>query len=163
MVQSTAYSSGFPASSVLILAEEDGNLDNGNANYWLGKRGRTWGQGFTLRVDLCARMIAGVQIKNTKYPRTHNKGTKGFRLSASLDEFGRWETLGDYTLPNPGGNTPTLLNFTFGEPVELQFLKFDLISFWGDGGGLQYFAAIPVTSEYEHNSSFNLFCKKEDH
>ena len=33
----------------------------------------------------------------------------------------------------------TLLNFTFDQPAEVQFLKFDLVSFWGTGGGLQYF------------------------
>ena len=42
----------------------------------------------------------------------------------------------------------SLLNFTFEEPVEIQFLKFELVSYWGKwGGGLQYFAAIPDTSE----------------
>ena len=32
-----------------------------------------------------------------------------------------------------------LLNFTFDQPAEVQFLKFDLFSCWGTGGGLQYF------------------------
>ena len=42
----------------------------------------------------------------------------------------------------------SLLNFTFDKPVEIQFLKFELVSYWGKwGGGLQYFAAIPATSE----------------
>ena len=40
-----------------------------------------------------------------------------------------------------------MLNFTFERPVEIQFMKFDLISFWGDGGGLQYFAAIPASGK----------------
>ena len=33
----------------------------------------------------------------------------------------------------------TLLNFTFDQPAEVQFLKFDLVSFWGTLEGLQYF------------------------
>merc|ERR1712192_312558 len=54
--------------------------------------------------------------------------------------------MGDTTFS--GGKRPaSLLNFTFEEAVEIQFLKFDLISYWGgSGGGLQYFAAIPATS-----------------
>ena len=45
------------------------------------------------------------------------------------------------------GRRAALLNFTFEKPVNIQFMKFDLISFWGDGGGLQYFAAIPATGK----------------
>ena len=42
----------------------------------------------------------------------------------------------------------SLVNFDFAEPVEVLFLKFDLVSYWGKwGGGLQYFAAIPATSK----------------
>ena len=40
----------------------------------------------------------------------------------------------------------SLLNFTFEKPMEIQFIKFDLVSYWGNfGGGLQYFAPIPAT------------------
>ena len=43
----------------------------------------------------------------------------------------------------------TLLNFTFAETKLIRFLKFDLVSYWGSsGGGLQYFAAIPVTGTF---------------
>jgi len=46
------------------------------------------------------------------------------------------------------GKDVPVLNFTFENAVELQFIKFELVSFWGDhGGGLQYFAAIPATSK----------------
>ena len=35
------------------------------------------------------------------------------------------------------------------DPVELKYLRFELVSYWGTlGGGLQYFAAIPA-SEYK--------------
>ena len=40
------------------------------------------------------------------------------------------------------GKDAPVLNFTFEQPVEIHYIKFDLISFWGvHGGGLQYFAA----------------------
>ena len=47
-----------------------------------------------------------------------------------------------------GGIEASLINFTFEKPVEIQFLKFELVSYWGEvGGGLQYFAPIPSTSK----------------
>ena len=44
-----------------------------------------------------------------------------------------------------GGRSADLLNFTMDKPVKIKFLKFELVSFWGEGGGLQYFAPIPAT------------------
>ena len=69
-------------------------------------------------------------------------------MGSSLNENGPWETLLQDQLVDTtfsGANRPaTLVNFTFDRAVEIQFLKFELISFWGSsGGGLQYFAAIP--------------------
>ena len=67
--------------------------------------------------------------------------------TGSLNESGPWETLIDDELDNTAGNkAASLLNFTFDKPVEVQFLKFDLLSYWSGtaGGGLQYFAAIPA-------------------
>ena len=52
--QSTAFSSSYPASSVLILGETDGKMVNGKRNFWLAEQGKTTGQGFTLKVDACA-------------------------------------------------------------------------------------------------------------
>ena len=74
VVQSTEFSSGYyPASSVLIWAEKDAVMANGKHNYWLAEKGKTTGQGFTIQVDgrysylpICKRVIAGIQIKNTR-------------------------------------------------------------------------------------------------
>ena len=67
-------------------------------------------------------------------------------MSGSLNENGPWETLVEDELVDTRGVPASLLNFSFEKPVEVQFLKFDLISYWGPyGGGLQYFAAIPAT------------------
>jgi len=146
VVQSTAYDSRFPASSVLILGEEDAGMDNGKYNYWLAEFGKTTGQGFTIRLDDCPRIIAGCQIKNLGKGVGLGYATKAFRVSGAMNETGPWETLVEDQLPYKRGVAASLLNFTFEEPVEIQFLKFDLISYWGgSGGALQYFAAIPGT------------------
>ena len=149
MVQGTSWLRQFPASNVLILGEEDAFLGNDKYNYWLADHRKTTGQGFTIKVDTCAQMIAGCQVKNLGRGPSGSWATKGFRVRGSLNENGPWETLLESDLVEASWGTPvSLLNFTFKEPVKIQYLKFDLISYWGgNGGGLQYFAAIPATSK----------------
>ena len=66
-------------------------------------------------------------------------------MSGSQGENGPWKTL----LEDRLDNTASLQNFTFNQLVEVQFLKFDLVSYWGSwGGGLQYFAAIPAKGKH---------------
>ena len=152
VVQSTAYSSGYPASNVLILGEEDAYLGNGKYNIWLA--GKKTKEGFTLKVDTCTRMIVGCQIKNLGRGYPSGMAAKDFRVSGSMNENGPWETLVEDQLVDTRGIAASLLNFTFDKPVEIQFIKFDLISYWGtQRGGLQYLAAILATSE-KHKSIF---------
>ena len=147
MVWSTDYTPEYPASSVLILGKEDGWLDNDKRNYWLAETKETIGQGFKIKLDTCARWIAGVQIKNLRGGRSNtHSATKGFRVTASVSENG--ETLVQDELDDTRNKPASLLNFTFKEPVKIRFIKFELLSYWGEhGGGLQYFAAIPVASK----------------
>ena len=157
VVQSTTFSSLYPARSVLFLAEVDGAEDNGKANFWLAEEQKTTGQGITLKVDDCTRLVVGCQIKNKGKEVISGVwnnwwSTKDFRISGSTNVDGPWETLVEDQLVDTtfsGGKKPALLlNFTFEDPVQIQFLKFDLVSFWGSaGGGLQYFAAIPAPSK----------------
>ena len=143
VVQSTAYSSGYPASNVLILGEKDAYLGNGKYNIWLA--GKKTKEGFTLKVDTCTRMIVGCQIKNLGkgYPSGMALATKDFQVSGSMNENGPWETLLEDQLVDTSKKAASLLNFAFDQLVEIQFIKFDIQSYWGKGGGLQYFAAIP--------------------
>lgn len=147
VVQSIETVSSAPATSVLILGEQDDWLDNGNYNYWLGAWGRTTGQWFTVKVDSYARWIAGVQIKNKGNDKYTPRATKGFKVSGAKNENGPWQTLLENELVEPTENTAApLLNFTFEKPVEIQYLRFDLVSYWGNAGGLQYFAPILATT-----------------
>ena len=143
-MQSTGHSNHFPAESVLILGEEDVRMDNGKYNYWETK---TIGQGFILRIGYCKRLIAGFQIKNVGKGANRHYATDQFQIFGSTNENGPWKMLADYHLADTRSKPAPLLNFTFDEPVEIQFIKFELVSYWGNGGGLQYFAAIPATSK----------------
>ena len=99
-----------------------------------------------------------------------NKGndywaTKKFRVSGSLNENGPWRTLIEEKLADTRYlSDADLVDFTFDHPVEIQFLKFELVSYWGEyGGALQYFAAIHVRSELYSNYTvhhlFNCFAR----
>ena len=145
VVNSTAQASWFTASNVLILGEKDEEAAGSIYNFWLAEQGKTTGQGFTLKLDNCTRLIAGCQIKNLGN-EAWKHGTREFKVMGSLNQSGPWETLLEKELNDTRLKPASLLNFFFEEPVEIQFLKFELISYWGDkGGGLQFFAAIPAT------------------
>ena len=147
--QSTiAHNGSFPASSVLVFEEPDGELVNSvnrRHNYWMAEQGKRTGQDFTVRVDDCARMIVGVDMKNTR--NAHEFATDEFNVFASLNEEGPWEKVVDSFLPDTINEAAELHSFTFEQPMMLKYLKFELISYHGKGGGLQYFAAIPASSE----------------
>ena len=149
VVQSTSRNRAvFPASSVLILGEEDAKMANGKANYWLAEHGKTTGQGFTLNVDSCKRWISGCQIKNKgKGSSGTLYATREFKVSSSKNKNGPWQTLLEEELVDTtGGKAASLLDFTFDQPMEVQYLRFELVSYWGQyAGGLQYFAPIPAS------------------
>ena len=149
---STNYGSYY-ARHVLVLAEQDAD-----DNIWLADQNRTTGQGFKIKVDNCKREISGIQIKNKEKERTFRVpiATRNFRVSGSSTENGPWKTLLEAELEDTSTKLATLRNFTFSEPAELQYIKFDLISYWGAwGGGLQYFAAILSTPAESKETTIN--------
>ena len=71
-------------------------------------------------------------------------------MSGAKNETGPFELLLEEELVDTTGNkAASLLNFTFEQPVEVQYLRFDLVSYWGHGGGLQYFAP---SKQHQHTS-----------
>ena len=156
MVESTQNTKYHSARNVLILGEEDSKC-NGAPNYWLAEKKKTEGQGFIMKVDDCSRLIAGFRIKNKGKGERIDWATKDFLLSGK-NQTGSWQNLTKAQLSDTRDKPAPLLNFTFDKPHLLQFLKFDLISFWGKkGGGLQYFAPIPATGKHKHENIQRIF------
>ena len=85
-----------------------------------------------MKVGNCTGGISGFKIKNRN---SSSSQTRGFRVSGSIDEGGLWYPLVEDELDE----SSDLVNYSFDKPVGLQFLKFDLLSYRGHGGGLQYF------------------------
>ena len=124
----------------------DAYLGQGKLNFWLAEQGKTRGEGFTIKVDRCTRRVQGLQIKNKGKGTDTGFATKGFLVSGSFEKNGPWKTLiQDELIDTTGGRSADLLNFTMDKPVKIKFLKFELVSFWREGGGLQYFAPIAAT------------------
>ena len=116
----------------------DAFLGQGKLNFWLAEQGKTRGESFTIKVDRCVRRVKGFQIKNKGKGTDTGFATKEFLVSGSFEKNGPWKTLIQDELTD-------LLNFTMDKPVKIKFLKFELVSFWGEGGGFQDFAPIPAT------------------
>ena len=75
------------------MGEEDAKLEKNKWNFWLAQDKKTTGQGFTLKVDNCSRLIAGCQIKNKGEGMFGTRGTKEFQVMGSVNENGPWVTL----------------------------------------------------------------------
>ena len=122
-----------------------------DGNNWLTKDKFT-GHGFTIKPSACVMSVVGVRVKNTAHvPEGHSqpiRATRSFRVLV-LREIGPWEQMLEKELENPlpaGAPAPTLQTILFREAVDVQFLRFDLVSYWGNlGGGLDYFAVITVS------------------
>ena len=112
------------------------------------------GHGFTLKLSDCKLNIAGIRLKNSCCRR----GTRAFHISGLLEDGGPWVQLLEGELVNavaPAPN-PKLQTFHFKEAVETQFLKFDVDSYWGPSGGLNFLQVITVTGDFIF--SFRFYC-----
>ena len=111
------------------------------------------GHSFTLKLAKCKMNLAGVSIKNCN----HYRATENFTIFGILEDGGPWEQLLKGRFDNPllaGAPAPILKTFFFKEAVDLQFLRFDLDSFWGGaGGGLNYLEVLPVSGNFSVTNS----------
>ena len=156
-MESTQYDERFGAENVLTL-EEDLRNSQGRGNYWLAANRRSKGQGF--KVDLKCDMFAStILLKNTHNEKMRDRSTKKFKVLGSKKLEGPWVRLfrpSIFAKPlfqvvlleteladSRNDRNPPLKTFPLKKEVELRFLHFQLIDFWGKGGGLQYFSVEP--------------------
>ena len=85
-----------------------------------------------MRIRGCKRNITGMRIRNAAHPWA----SKEFKVSGSLDYNGPWFNLVEEELKE----TNAITTFHFSQPVEVQFLRFDLLS--QKGGGLSFFSPL---------------------
>ena len=143
-----------------VLSDEIDASNSTHANYWLAKKGKVLGEGFVVRVGNSTQKIVGVEMKNTLKSNNPYQATEKFHILGSL--LKKLETSSrsaadkiwtPYVLLNAGSwdvflaskkleRGSHLQQFYFEATAELRFLWFNLHSFYGEGGGLQYFAPI---------------------
>ena len=74
-----------------------------------------------------------------------DRGTKRFRLLGSANDStdGSWRVILEQNLEDSRKQTPPpTLELMFQDSLVIRFIKFEMLEFWGNGGGLQYFTVI---------------------
>ena len=129
----------FPASNILTLDVEQWH--GRTANYWLAEDRKTGKeQGFIMYLG-CSKTVAGVSLKNTHNAWHRDRSTKKFRMLGSPTEHGLWQELLVANLEDSRQqNPPPIQQLMFANSSVVSFIKFELLEFYGNGGGLQYLA-----------------------
>ena len=115
-------------------------------NFWLAPNKKAGPrQGFTLDIG-CLKKVSGIQLKNTRNRMYKNRGTKRFRLLASKSVSGPWKVILQKTLEDSRKKKPCLLTIQLEPNFPIwkifRFVKFELLDYWGKGGGLQHFSLL---------------------
>jgi len=128
-----------------------------DANYWLAPSDL---QGeFVLRFDQ-PRTVDTITIVNTHNADHHDRATNEFKVYLADNENGPWtEVLHDY-LEDPRNTNATEASvppavFHLPNPTCGQYVRFQIISWYGLGGGLQYFSTCPFKCEKEYYPFLN--------
>ena len=123
--------------------DDDDNWPGGTtiANYWLAEKGKVGKeQGFIMNLG-CSKTVTGVSLKNTRNGFHRDYSTKKFRILGSTTNNGPWQELLVANLEDSRQqNPPPLQQLMFANSAVVSFIKFELLEFYGYGGGLQYFS-----------------------
>ena len=131
--------SAFAVHNLLTLSEEEVFPDTtSTSNYWLApdlKRAE-----FTL--DLCRdQTVHTISLVNTHNGRKRDRASQEFKVHLK-SSFGPWVEVLHKILPDTSYVSDPLPIMDFSiHPTEGRYVKFQLLTFHGYGGGLQYFAA----------------------
>lgn len=140
----------FGAESVAFPAENavDGQLDDGGLpdhfSYWLAENEKP----AELTIDLeDSQEIAEVWLQNTHNRQHNDRGTRQYRLSASVDGKD-FVTFADGELPNAAGKeTISIQRVRLASPVLARYVRFEAVTWFGYGAGLNEIAVLKRSSE----------------
>ena len=110
-------------------------------NYWLAKDHKNDAE---VILSLGREVtVTGVEMVNTRNCHHRDRGTQEFKVHIGDTQEGPWHTIVSDTLPDER-NMDILPLHTFAADglIGGSFVKFEQISRYGNGGGLQYFAVI---------------------
>ena len=93
----------------------------------------------------CTKLVRGFLIRNTHNAFHHDRGTQRFNIFGAAEELDEedevdWEVLVDDQLEEPRYQNPIPVKvFTLDQPKKIRLVRFVVLSYYGSGGGLQYF------------------------
>ena len=134
----SAWCSVFPARN--IFSKDIDRWSKDPANYWLTENGKVGEeQGFIMSLE-CQKTVVGVNLRNTQNAEHRDRSTKKFRILGSADKNGPWQelllaNLEDSRLQDP----PPFQQLMLPNSAVVSFVKFELLEYYGLGGGLQFF------------------------
>ena len=129
------YHSNFSATQLLTNAP----LEIFGENYWLAPDHQDNAE---VVLDLgCKKTVNLVELVNTHNGKHRNHAMKEFKVFLSHSSEGPWEEVVHQTLEDSRQQADPLpvQTFSFSERTA-KFVKFNQLSYYGSGGGLQYFA-----------------------
>ena len=108
-------------------------------NYWLAPDRQDSAE-FVLDLG-CEKTVNLVELVNTHNGHHRKRSMKEFKVFLSDSSEGPWEEVVHQTLEDSRQQADPLpvQTFSFSEGAA-KFVKFNQISYYGNGGGLQYFA-----------------------
>ena len=123
------------------LLESDGN-------YWLAPNRQASAE-FVLSLG-CEKIVNMVELVNTHVGNWRDRSMKEFKVFLSSEgPDGPWEEVVHQTLEDSRQQTDPLPLQTFPFTARTaKFVKFNQISHYGNGGGLQYFSATTQGSDF---------------
>ena len=86
--------------------------------------------------------IKFIFLVNTQNSIKKDRGTKTFKVFLSSNVDGIWEEALEGELEDSREMTEVKPNKFKIKPTIARFVKFVLIDYWGNGGGLQYFTCL---------------------
>ena len=115
-------------------------------NYWLSAENKTGN--FVLDLG-CEMRVSMVELVNTHNADKKDRSTKEFKVFLGKEKTGPWEEVVHTTIPDTREQKDPLpiQRFSFAERFA-KFVKFELLKWYGNGGGLQYFH---VKGKYQLN------------
>ena len=125
-------------------------------NYWLAAVNAT-GEDAQITLDLdCEKWINGVYIRNTHNSYINDRGTKNFTLFG-FNASGDLEFLTQSQLPDQRNVTGEWTQFVpLNTLVYVKFLKFQIDSFYGKGGGVHYISENEADRSGQNYSGWQL-------
>eukprot|EP00092_Neocalanus_flemingeri_P012265 GFUD01013221.1.p1 GENE.GFUD01013221.1~~GFUD01013221.1.p1 ORF type:complete len:589 (+),score=124.60 GFUD01013221.1:122-1768(+) len=141
------YDGSFMVENLITVQNKELFVDN-KANYWLSPNART--ATFILNLG-CSETFDSIRLVNVHNREHKDRATKQFRLYTSQTNSGPWTQVLDTQLEDSRQQQDPLpiQIIAIDTKTTTQFVKFELVSWWGRGGGLMFFNIVDEVQQVQ--------------